>query len=153
MLKTAAGIVGPEHAEEVLHDAFVRLIEKFQKNFSELRDKPAAYFVIVSKNCSINFLRNERETFPLEDSSIFVDSRDGPEAQAISKDKELELASLISSLSPNMREIIEYKYILEYSNKELSKILHISESAVSSRIDRAKKALLKKFEENGGYDI
>ena len=49
-----------------------------------------------------------------------------------------------------MREIIEYKYILDYSNKEIAVELNISQSAVSSRLDRAKKVLRSKLEEAGG---
>lgn len=148
MLYVASQILGQAHGEEALHDVFVNLMEKYQKNIFELRDKPALFFVLVVRNHSINLLRNERlEYTSLDDETMFTFDL---EEQIIAEDSEKELIKLIRSLNPVMREVLEYKYILGYSNKEIAKELNTTETVVSSRIDRAKKALKKKLEDKDG---
>ena len=39
----AAKILGKHQGEEAVHDAFITLIEKFDKNIADLRDKPALF--------------------------------------------------------------------------------------------------------------
>ena len=149
MLYTSTKILGNAKGEEALHDSFVKLIERYEKNISILRDKPALFFVIVVRNHSLNILRKESsDDVALEDELIFSDEAD-LEERIIASDTEAALVGLIKSLNPTMREILEYKYILEYSNKEIAEILGLTQTAVSSRIDRAKNALKKKIEERG----
>jgi RNA polymerase sigma factor, sigma-70 family len=104
----------------------------------------------IVRNHSINLLGKKRiEEVPLYDDSLFIEGIDLDEL-IISGDREAVLIELIRALDPTMREIIEYKYILDYSNKEIAVELNISQSAVSSRLDRAKKVLRSKLEEAGG---
>jgi len=148
MLYTAAQILGRERGEEAVQDVFIQLIEKYRENFDQLLDKPNRFFIIVVRNYSLNLLKRERlEQIPLEDEQIFSED-DSPEECSVSADSREELLRLIRRLNPTMREILEYKYVLEYSNKEIAKLMGISPSAVSSRIDRAKKALKRKLEES-----
>ena len=150
MLYMATRILGKQQGEEVVHDAFITLIEKYEKNIVDLRDKPGLFFVIVVRNHSINLLGKRRtEEVPLLDDNLFIEGIDLDEL-IISGDRETVLIELIRALDPTMREILEYKYILDYSNKEIAGELNISQSAVSSRIDRAKKVLRSKLEEAGG---
>lgn len=148
MLYTATQILGRERGEEAVQDVFIQLIEKYRENFEQLLDKPNRFFIIVVRNYSLNLLKRERlEQIPLEDEQIFS-GEDSPEERSVSADSREELLRLIRRLNPTMREILEYKYVLEYSNKEIAKLMGISPSAVSSRIDRAKKALKRKLEES-----
>ena len=150
MLYAATKILGGYRGEEAVHDVFLTLMEKFKKNIADLRDKPALFFVIVVRNHSINLLGKKKvEEVPLHDDNIFIEGMNLDEL-IISGDREAVLIELIRALEPTMREILEYKYILDYSNKEIAGELSISQSAVSSRIDRAKKALRRKLEEAGG---
>lgn len=149
MLYNATQILGRERGEEAVQDVFIQLIEKYRENFDQLLDKPNRFFIIVVRNYSLNLLKRERlEQIPLEDEQIFSGEEDSPEERSVSADSREELLRLIRRLNPTMREILEYKYVLEYSNKEIAKLMGISPSAVSSRIDRAKKALKRKLEES-----
>jgi len=104
------------------------------------------------RNHSLNILRKEKiETIELDEELIFSDEPLVDE-QVISQDEQDQLVHLIRSLNPVMREMLEYKYILGYSNKDIAEELGISQTAVSSRIERAKKALRKKLEERGVLD-
>ena len=146
MLYACADILGPSRAEEALHDVFLHLIERYQGDFSELLDKPAVFFVVAARNHSLNLLRREHGALSLpEDESVFREDGD-PETAVMEKEDEDALVGLIRALKPAMRQVLEYKYILGYTNKEIAQALGVSESVVSSRLTRARKELKKRLE-------
>ena len=49
------------------------------------------------------------------------------------------------------RKILELKFLLEWSNKEIAKHLGLTQTAVSSRINRGRKLLQDRLREEG-YD-
>jgi RNA polymerase sigma factor, sigma-70 family len=146
MLYTASQILGEDDGEEALHDAFVYLLERYKGRIAELRNKPKVYFVLVVKSLSISVARKNK-TITLELDDEIFSTQESLEQEFLIKEAEEQLVKLIQSLNPVMSEILEYKYIMDYSNKEIADLLEISMSAVSSRIDRAKKALKEKLEE------
>lgn len=152
MLFIAAQILGKEHCEEAVHDVFANIIEK-NKNIEELGDKPARYFVIIVRNHSLNLLKKEKlELISIEENfndDIFQSSEDGPEDALLSGEAVDNLVSLIQRLTPATRQVLEYRYIQGYSNMEIAGILGISQTAVSTRIDKAKKRLKKLIESDG----
>jgi len=50
----AIQILGKERGEDAVHDVFVKLIEKFENNPEDLRDKPGQYWVIMVRNHSLH---------------------------------------------------------------------------------------------------
>jgi RNA polymerase sigma-70 factor (ECF subfamily) len=146
MLYTASQILGKTRGEEAVQNVFVRLLVKFDDNFEVLGDKPGQYFVIITRNLSLNMLKKEPlDSLPLEEElldndGISVTSVDPEESLINDEDVEL-LASHIRKLPAGQRQILEYKFIEEYSNIEIADILHISQTAVSTRVFKAKKRL------------
>ena len=154
MLYTAAQILGKDRAEEAVHDVFVKLIEKFENNSKEYGDKPGQYFVITVRNHSLNILKRERiEFLSLEEDQagddIFQSDDAGPEETLLGDEAIERLAALIQRLTPAARQVLEYRFIEGYSNIEIAKILGISQSAVSTRIDKARKRLKELLESEG----
>lgn len=157
MLYTATQMLGINRGEEAVHDVFMKLIEKFGENTESLGDKPGQYFVVLVRNHSIDLLRKERITLELfddedENSDIFKDNIIDPEETLIENEAADRLVSLIRRLKPAARQILEYKYIAEYSNKEIADIMGISQTAVSTRIDKAKKRLREILESEEALD-
>jgi len=157
MLYTATKILGFERGEEVVHDVFLRLLEKHEKNIEDFADKPGQYFVIIVRNHSLNIIKRERlETIPLEEDyigdEIFQPGETDPEGALLSGEALDRLVTLIQRLTPATRQVLEYKYIEGYSNIEISGILGISQSAVSSRIEAARKRLQYLIENEGAAD-
>ena len=146
MLYVASQILGKERGEEAVHDVFLKIVEKYDEKSLNFGDKPGQYFVIMVRNHSINILRKGNlETLPLEDEfleDISQKSAEGnPEEALINNEAVENLASLIRGLTPATRQVLEYKYIEGYSNIEIAEVLGISQSAVSTRIDKARKRL------------
>jgi RNA polymerase sigma-70 factor (ECF subfamily) len=151
MLYMATKILGGDRGVEAVHDVFVKIIEQFENNVEILGDKPGNYFVIMVRNHSLNIKSKERlEFLPLEeelvDHDLFHFPATGPEEAFLNEEKKERLAKLIRSLPPSLRQAVDYRYIEGYSNIEIADILGISQSAVSTRIDKAKKRLREMIE-------
>jgi RNA polymerase sigma-70 factor (ECF subfamily) len=154
MLYTATQILGQERGEDAVHDVFVKLIDKFENNSENYGDKPGQYFVIIVRNHSLNILKKDRLDFlpfpeELSDQDIFRSSVADPEETLLGNEAVERLVSLIRRLTPATRQVLEYRFIEGYSNIEIAEILGISQSAVSSRIDKAKKRLRELLEREG----
>jgi RNA polymerase sigma-70 factor (ECF subfamily) len=149
MLYQARKILGADRAEEIVQDVFINLMGKLGKEkISDLCDKPGLFFVIVVKNYSINVLKQETKKIKAaqfdennENADIFTTTALNPEDAAMDHEDRDRLVCLIRQLKPAVRQLLEYKYIIGYSNKEIADILEISQTLVSTRIERAKKKL------------
>lgn len=152
MLYTAIQLLGKDQGEEAVHDVFVKIVEIIEKNDEYFADKPGQYFVIMVRNHSLNVLRKDRvESLTLDEellnNEMFQLPTENPEDSLLSDEAMERLITLIRCLTPATRQVMEYKYIEEYSNKEIADILRISQSAVSSRINDARKQLKELFEQ------
>ncbi len=148
-------------AKDIVQDVFIN-VYKTLNVFSRLeREKRAALIVKYTRNKSIDYLRRDKKKhlhIPLtyldeeENETFFeiADNSNNPEKLYLEKESEEKIISLISALSPTQRDVLEMKYKYFMSEKEIAHALLISESAVSSRISRAKSTLKKlmKGEEN-----
>jgi len=129
-----------------VHDVFEKIIERFTGKFQILGDKPSLYFVIMVKNHSLNIMQKEKmDIIPLEEDliegDIFRSTELSPEATLLNKEAVDNLTVLIRQLSPKIRMIFEYRYIEGYTNIEIAELLGISQSSVSTAINKAKTRL------------
>lgn len=141
-----------DRAEDAVHDVFQKLWIKYENNLEELCDKPDAFFVTITKNHCIDILRKEKH-FQYKDveegmeDTVFLDKTPSPEAKVVVKDEVKRLRHHLEHLKPMYREMLEYKYLLSYSNTEIAEELGISASLVSTRLERALKQMRERFEE------
>lgn len=131
------------------------------KDFRGLeREEIIAMIVIYTKNTSLDFLRKKSRrikagTLTYEDEEEvkeyeIPDDQGTPEEIIINLDISERLGKYIGFLPDSQREVILLKYYYNMKDKEISEILNIDESAVSSRLNRAKAKLRKMI--GGGAD-
>ena len=95
------------------------------------------------KNEATTILRKNKRIVQLENwDSFTVEAEDITDYQ--------ELVHLFSSLPETYRAVLEMKFLLDYSGKEIAKRLGISESAVNTRISRGR-VLLREIVEKEGF--
>jgi len=146
MVYVASQIVGEDLAEDAAHDALIKLMKRYDKNIELLADKPCQFFVIVVRNYSIDMLKKEHmKIVPFEDEFLYgehsLSSVGNPEDAVLNSESAERLADLIEKLTPATKKVLEYRFIEGYSNKEIAKMLEISQSVVSTRIEDSKKRL------------
>ena len=126
-----------QDAEDAVHNAFVKIAENIKKVGDPLSKKTRAYIVTITETKAIDIYRKKQRhpEVPIseEDIGIHFDySNCG------------DLAKCISQLSPQYRAVLTLKYRHGYSNREIAKILTISEyNAI--KIDQRAKAKLREI--------
>ena len=157
MLYTAGKMLRPEQADDAVHDVFLKLIERYgEDGIAAFADKPNVYFTVMTRNHALNVLRKKKpdiayiDWYDEDGDDIFTEHTDDPLQTVIDYDAYDALTAMICRLKPAFREILEYKYIMEYTNAEIAEMLNISQTSVTTRINRAKNSLRELLESEKG---
>lgn len=122
-------------AEDVCQTAFLRLLER-QEAVPE--DKVKSWLMTVTANLCRDHLRSAwfRTTQPLTEDIVFRDPQQGEVFQAM------------MALKPKERVAVYLHYYEGYSTAEIGGLLHISQTAVTTRLSRARKNMKQQLEED-----
>lgn len=142
--------------QDAIQMSFIKIIENIDKIVDVDCNKTKAFLVIICRNIAIN-IYNKRKYNNL----LFIDGFDetisdnafNADEQLINLERLSLLKEKINMLYEPYADIITLKYIFDYSDKELSEILDISEQNVRVRLCRAKKSLIKLIQEQKGVDV
>ncbi len=132
-----------EDAEDVVHQAFLKIIDNLDK-LAEA-DSPAAraYIVSICKTVSIDLLRKRRREVSVET----IDETDLPQYTA-----EDALSDAFRRLKPQYRELLLLRYHLGYGTAEIARSLDLNYETVRKRLQYAKRALQELLDEGGEQD-
>lgn len=139
MYRLALSILKNEHdAEDVVGDAILTAWERL----STLKDPTKFKFWIMTiiANNAKTFLRKKKRVElmdSLEDVGETADAYGG---------SELELWNAVMNLKEKHSKIIVLYYYFGFSVKEISKILHLTQGTVKSRLSRGREALRNRLE-------
>ena len=150
----------PEIAEDVVQDSIVNLINRVDTIRSMKKQVLAAYITSTVRNTSINRLKTmeyERK-HTLENADEKLDSV--PTELSLESLFQLSedlksLSSIWEELSVEDRFLLEGKYILGYSNRELAEKFLCQPSSIRMKLTRARRnafALLAQQEGKRSYD-
>ena len=122
-----------QEAEDVCQTVFLKLLE--QKHIQPGKEK--AWLMQVTANQCRSLLRSAwwKKTAPLEDVLISED----PVTD--------EVLSSVMELQPEYRVVIYLHYYEGYTTAEIAKLLKITQSAVTTRLSRARSILQEKLKE------
>ena len=125
-------------AEDVFQEVFLRLVRYSQRIDSEEHLKH--WLIRVTINCCKKQFDSayRRYTVPL----------DGKEKQPFCAmpERDDSVWEAVRALSPNYRDVIHLFYYEQYSVREIAGVLKITESAVKTRLSRARDLLRDKLE-------
>lgn len=147
-------------------DAEDLTLEAFSKAFNRIDSYNDDYafstwlFRIASNN-AIDFMRKKRlETTSLDEPvrtegdgtgdalrSLLPDDSDDPEETMIRKQRYRVLAEMVDELAPKYRDLVKLRYFDELKYDEISKQLDMPSGTVKVRLSRARKLLLKLYED------
>ena len=123
-------------AEDICQSVFMKLLS-YKKPLGCGKEK--AWLLTCTANACKDHLKSfwRRNTVELDDTIVFLNESDK------------ELWTVVNSLAPKYRIVVHLYYYEGYSQAEIAKILKISETAVQTRMSRAReqlKEVLKEYE-------
>ena len=122
-----------QEAEDVCQTVFLKLLE--QKEITPGKER--AWLMQVTANTCRNLLRSAwwKRTVPMEETLPVVDPQ------------YTDTWEKVMALPPKYRVMIYLRYYEELSTKEMAQLLHISQSNVTTRLNRARQMLKSALEE------
>ena len=137
MFRVAMSVLRNNHsAEDAVHEAFLKIINKLSQLSFENDVKTEALLVIVVRNVAINMYNKDKKMEPseileetIEDDSSFSEYRRLEETSA---------RKAIDKLPDELREVIVLRYILDIDVKTIASTLDIAPTTVYARIQKAR---------------
>ena len=133
-------IKDPSSAEELVHDAIVKLIEKEDTIVKLERCTLTAYIVYTIRNLSMNYLRRKN----LE-HRYFADV----EEVVMMSERRENFIKIWNTLPDATRTLLEGKYILGLSDNELAIEFCCSPNSIRMKLTRARRQVIKLVKERG----
>jgi RNA polymerase sigma factor (sigma-70 family) len=138
--RTAYGVTGsPEDAQDIVQTIFLRLLQRgFPPDF---RTNPRAYLYRAAVNQSLDLVRKRRRrVFVGEEECRNLPSADTPVA-----DDEIHrrLYEALAELSPESAQIVILRYLHNYSDAQIAKMLGASRTSIAVRLFRLRTRLRK----------
>lgn len=127
-------------AEDVVQNTFMRLLEK--ENRFEDDDHARKWLIRVAVNESNSLWRSpwKRRTTSLEELK---------QEPVFSSPEKSDLYYAVKELPIRYRQIVHLYYFEDYNTKEVAQIMDLSETAVQTRLLRARQKLKEKLKEDG----
>lgn len=129
-------------AEDAVHQAFLRVIDRLEKINEEDCHKTRGYLVIITKHIAIDMYRKQQR-----EQALSYEELEYSVADTVGSDRTNEIWQAIDQLPANYSMVLKLVYSHGYTNKEAAQMLHITEENVRQRIARAKKKLAEILEE------
>lgn len=149
MIRVARDVLkNDDEAEDAVHDAFIKIVNNMDKIGEVYSIQTKNYVVLTTKHTAIDIYRkksqrlnNEMSVDELENVDILVSE------DTIQMDEENRVICIINQLPDTYKEIFVLKYVNDYDNAEISKVLNISEATIRKRISRGKDIIAKTLNE------
>jgi RNA polymerase sigma factor (sigma-70 family) len=122
-------------AEEVTATAFERAYRK-RNRFDPERGEPRAWLFGIARNAALDELRRRGRQAELAAEPADLDGF-GAEVGAERSERRLAVSAALERLQPLERELIALKFFAGLENREIARVLGISESNAGTKLHRA----------------
>lgn len=142
----------PYEAEDAAQEAFIRAYKAMDRYDSS---RPfSTWLLSIAAHHSIDRIRRRKFTQVSMDAmpyQFIADPSPGPEASLSATEQQERVQALLDNLSPTDRAAVVMFYWYELSYDEIAEALDLTNSAVKSRLHRARRTLAESWEdENAG---
>lgn len=137
-------------AEDAVHQTFLKILENFDKVGEIPCYKTKSYVVTIVKNIAINMYnqRKRYDAIPIEEVEFCIAE------ERLERTDDLDhLTRAVLKLPVIYKDVLTLKYVQEFSNEEIAKMLDISEATVRKRLERAKRRLEEILEREESADV
>lgn len=122
-------------AEEVTAVAFERAYRK-RNRFDPKRGEPRAWLFGIARNAALDELRRRGRQAELTAEPLDLDSPGFAEG-AEHSERRLAVSAALERLDPRERELIALKFFAGLENREIARVLGVSESNAGTKLHRA----------------
>jgi RNA polymerase sigma-70 factor, ECF subfamily len=138
-------------AEDAAQETFLRAYTNLDRY--DLERPFRTWLMSITSNYSIDRLRRRRLTWlsldePLPPSTALHSEEEEPEDAIIAQEQTNLIQALLGELAPEYRAAVVLHYWYDYSYAEIAEVLASTESAVKSRLFRARQTLAQKLVAN-----
>lgn len=134
-----------QEAEDAAQEAFIRAYTRL-RTYDPTR-KFASWLLSITSHYCIDCLRRRRSNVvSLEELPPWqgvVSERPRPEERLIENQKRDAVQALLSALPPQYRAPVVLHYWYDFSYQEIAEMMNLTESAVKSRLHRAREKLVQ----------
>jgi RNA polymerase sigma-70 factor (ECF subfamily) len=136
-------------AEDAAQEAFLRAYANLARYDQERSFK--TWLLSITSNHCIDRLRRRRLTWlsleePLPPHPALTSDLPGPEEATLNNERNVFVQELLDELSPDYRLAVVLRYWYDLSYAEIADMLETTESAIKSRLFRARQALANQLE-------
>ena len=137
----------PQDAEDILQETFIKAYRHLEK--FDGRSSLSTWLYRIATNEALMFLRRQKpdmlsvvEAIAAGEGDIepiqVVDWSSLPEDELMSTEAQVYLDKAVEKLSPSLRVVFVLRDIQNLSTRETAEVLNISETAVKTRLSRAR---------------
>jgi RNA polymerase sigma-70 factor (ECF subfamily) len=139
--RTACVITGsPEDAEDVLQTIFLRLMRRSAP--PDIRKNPKGYFYRAAVHLSLDTIHSRRREVLTSDFSA-IEGHIRAESPISQFTLDQRLIQALAKLTPRAVEIVTLRYVHDYKEPDIAKLLRISRGTVAVTLFRARGRLRK----------
>lgn len=143
-------------AEDAAQEAFLRAYQHLDR-YDPARPFKTWLLSIASNHC-IDRLRKRRLTWlsidePLPPHPALASKAEAPEQAAISGERAAAVQNLLADLAPDYRAAVVLRYWYDMPYAEIAAVLETTESAIKSRLFRARRMLADKVRSGSATDL
>lgn len=133
-----------KEAEDAAQEAFVKAYTNLHRY--DVNRSFKTWLLSITSNHCIDRLRKRRLTWlsidePLPPHPALVSSQESPEAATLHQEMSEQIQQLLDHLSDDYRLVVILRYWYDYSYAEMAAMLDTTESAIKSRLFRARQTL------------
>ncbi len=134
--------------EDLTSMVFEKALVNFDR-YSSDRASFATWIFSIARNTVIDYYRSEnsRQTVSADEPIPEPTDEVSPEEEAEKGEEQRCLQTCLSRLSQQEQEIIQLKFSAEYNNRQIAKMIGLSESNVGIKLFRAIRKLRDNFRE------
>lgn len=138
-------------AEDAAQEAFMRAYQHLKRYDAKRSFK--TWLLSIASNYCIDRLRKRRLTWlsldePLPPHPALNSTKPQPEQAAVNNERQSAVQALLGELQPDYRAAVVLRYWYDMSYAEIAETLDTTESAIKSRLFRARQMLASKLEAN-----
>ncbi len=142
----------PGEAEDAAQEAFLRAYQHLDRYDAARPFK--TWLLSIASNFCIDRLRKRRLTWlsieePLPPHPALNSPEAGPEDAALMNERHAAVQAMLSELAPEYRAAVVLRYWYDMSYQEIADMLDTTESAIKSRLFRARQALADQLQGSG----